>query len=227
MFPCEWTRIAHGRWVIVARFLCRLLCSLYCILCSLFSFLCSVSVPSLLRFIILSFLPKWKLMSVGKCFWQCARRRQHTEDSKLNVICQVASFALPLWLCLCVCWRQHALMCVSVCVWMCVRHFVFCFISFPTAVCLCPVLQVHFSCQATVSRPSPAPPLSPLCSLSSFWLSPSHTYLTRLMCFKFNSFFHVLHTRCHIVFVYFHRVFLTEFFPYRTLLGFLNCVYNR
>lgn len=116
MFPCEWTRIAHGRWVIVARFLCRLLCSLYCILCSLFSFLCSVSVPSLLRFIILSFLPKWKLMSVGKCFWQCARRRQHTEDSKLNVICQVASFALPLWLCLCVCWRQHALMCVSVCV---------------------------------------------------------------------------------------------------------------
>lgn len=30
-------------------------------------------------------------MNVSKCFWQCAKRKQHTKDSKLNVICQVLS----------------------------------------------------------------------------------------------------------------------------------------
>lgn len=153
-----------------------------------------------------------KINECGQCFWQCARRRQHTEDSKLNVICQVASFSLSLGVCLCVCWRQHALMCVYVCVCLCVNvrtSLYFCFISFPTAICLFPVLQVYFSCPTAVSRPFPAPPLLPLCFLGSFCLSPSHTYLTRLMCFKFNSFFRVLHTRCHIVFVFFYS------FPYR------------
>lgn len=195
MFPCEWTRIAP--WTLsnccslfmpASPFL--VLYSVLPVFFSLFCVLCSV--PSPLRFIILSFLPKWKLMNVGKCFWQCARRRQHTEDSKLNVICQVASSSLSLfckWVCVCVLVpaRAHVLVCACMCEWMCVRHFVFCFISFPTAVCLCPVLQVHFSCQAAVP-----PPLFPLRSLGPFCLSPSHTYLTRLMCFKFNFFFRVL-----------------------------------
>lgn len=126
MFPCEWTRIAP--WTLsnccslfmpASPFL--VLYSVFPVLFSLLCILCSV--PSPLRFIILSFLPKWKLMNVGKCFWQCARRRQHTEDSKLNVICQVASSSLSLfckWVCVYVgtSTRSCACVCVSECAYV-------------------------------------------------------------------------------------------------------------
>lgn len=157
MFPCEWTRIAP--WTLSNC--CSLFMPaspflvLYSVFPVLFSLLCALcSVPSPLRFIILSFLPKWKLMNVGKCFWQCARRRQHTEDSKLNVICQVAFSSLSLfckWVCVCVLVpaRAHVLVCVYV--WVNVRTslcFLFYFISncCLSLPCLASSFQLSGSC---------------------------------------------------------------------------------
>lgn len=111
-------------------------------------------------------------MNVGKCCWQCARRRQHTEDSKLNVICQVASSTSSMCVRVCVCEHVRTSLCFSF-------YFISnCCLSWP---CLASSFRLSGSC-----APSPFLSLSHFSSLS---LSPAHTYVTGLMCFKFNLLF--------------------------------------
>lgn len=56
-------------------------------------------------------------MNASKCFWHCAKRRQHTKDTKLNVICQL------LFLC-----SSGLFVCLRV--WVCESAFLFLFISY-------------------------------------------------------------------------------------------------
>lgn len=107
---------------------------------------------------------------------------------------------LPLFLsfvseCVCVCVSTSTRSCAGVCICVCVNVrtslcFLFYFIS---NCCLSlPCLASSFQLSGSCAPPSPAAPLFFLRSFGPFCLSPSHTYLTRLMCFKFNFFFRVL-----------------------------------
>jgi len=83
-------------------------------------------------------------MNASKCFWHCARQRQHTKDTKLNVICQL------LQLCFCVSLLYFFQLCFPA---LCVSAFPFShFCLFSLAVCLGHQTQVHLaSCQQTAA----------------------------------------------------------------------------
>lgn len=135
-------------------------------------------------------------MNVSKCFWQCAKRKQHTKDSKLNVICQVLS------LCMCVyVYCGPVFVCVNVAFFV-LFHFQLLLFVFAMARKLISWLAAASPVPLTLMLASLA---TSLCAVW-LWLASN----ARLMCFKFNFIFSFSFSRSALPSLFLVYLFLTN-----------------